>query len=106
MEELSNVSQVPDDVATGVADELSRKPSLTGESSMNEPGSGMLAIQIKAGGGTTIMRDIAETERTEALNYLESFRPRYADLHEALSAMETQSNELFEKWKAIEIVGS
>lgn len=70
-----------------------------------QPGAGLLTIQIKAGGGALIMRDIAETERTEASLFLSSLRVRWADAQRDLDDLEKSSMTLFETWKAYETVG-
>ncbi|KAM3181846.1 hypothetical protein ACTXT7_013554 [Hymenolepis weldensis] len=67
-----------------------------------QPGAGLLTIQIKAGGGALIMRDIAETERTEASLFLSSLRVRWADAQKDLDDLEKSSMTLFETWKAYE----
>ncbi|KAH9285528.1 Nesprin-1 [Echinococcus granulosus] len=67
-----------------------------------QPGSGLLTIQVKAGGGTLIMRDVAETERIEASMYLSSLRMRWAEALEDLLALEKSSMKLVETWRAYE----
>ncbi|KAL5965768.1 hypothetical protein TSMEX_006503, partial [Taenia solium] len=68
-----------------------------------QPGSGLLTIQIKTGGGTLIMRDVAETERIEATMYLSSLRVRWAEALEDLLALEKSSMKLVETWRAYEM---
>lgn len=74
------------------------------DSAGEQPGSGLLTIQIKAGGGTLIMRDVAETERIEASMYLSSLRVRWAEALEDLLALEKSSMKLVETWRAYEMV--
>ncbi len=94
--ELTDLARVPDENT----DKSLSTSSTTGE----QPGSGLLAIQIKAGGGTTIMRDIAETERTEANMFLSSLRVRWAEALEELKELEASSLTLVETWTAYETV--
>nr|CDS27008.2 nesprin 1 [Hymenolepis microstoma] len=67
-----------------------------------QPVAGLLTIQIKAGGGTLIMRDIAETERAEISMFLSSLRVRWADAQRDLDDLEKSSLTLFETWKTYE----
>ncbi|VDN11394.1 unnamed protein product [Dibothriocephalus latus] len=97
--ELTELAAQPDDVAIGVASETKDKQSTE---HVSVPGSGMLAIQIKAGGGATVMRDIAETERNEANMFLSSLRVRWANAQTDLSVIGTMSEELSKKWEAYE----
>ena len=69
-----------------------------------QPVAGLLTIQIKAGGGTLIMRDVAETERREAIMFLSSLRVRWAEALEELLDLEKSSVTLVETWRAYEIV--
>ena len=96
----------------GVAalDELCKESDDTASESSTsageQPGAGLLTIQIKAGGGTLIMRDVAETERSEATMFLSSLRVRWAEALEELLALEKSSTALVESWRAYETVSS
>lgn len=94
--ELDTLSRDPDENT----DRSGSSSSTTGE----QPGSGVLAIQIKAGGGTTIMHDIAETERVEAQTFLSSLRLQWAEAQGDLKTLETASQSLVETWQAYETV--
>ncbi|VDM15794.1 unnamed protein product [Hydatigera taeniaeformis] len=83
--------------------ESENKSSNASVSVMGEqPGAGLLTIQIKAGGGTLIMCDVAETERIEASMYLSSLQVRWAEALEDLLALEKSSIKLVETWRAYE----
>uniref|UniRef100_A0A183SMI0 Nesprin-1 n=1 Tax=Schistocephalus solidus TaxID=70667 RepID=A0A183SMI0_SCHSO len=97
--ELTELAAQPDDVAIDIASETKGSQSTE---HVSLPGSGMLAIQIRAGGGTTVMRDIAETERNEANMFLSSLRVKWANAQTDLSVIETMSKELSKKWEAYE----
>ncbi|VDN96923.1 unnamed protein product [Rodentolepis nana] len=77
---------------------VSDASATTGE----QPVAGLLTIQIKAGGGTLIMRDIAETERAEASMFLSSLRVRWVDAQKEMDDLEKSSLTLFETWKTYE----
>ncbi|VDD77662.1 unnamed protein product [Mesocestoides corti] len=95
--ELTNISKEPDDVQS------SNSSSSTAQTTSEEqPLSGFLAIQIKAGGGALVMRDVAETERAEAIMFLASLRVRWAEALEDLAALEKSSISLVETWQAYE----
>ncbi|KAM7539973.1 hypothetical protein Aperf_G00000041104 [Anoplocephala perfoliata] len=76
--------------------------SSTTASTGEQPVAGLLTIQIKAGGGTLIMRDIAETERVEASMFLSSLRVRWADAQRDLMELEKSSLTLVDTWQAYE----
>lgn len=85
--------------------ESEEKPDSNTTISVGEqPGAGLLTIQIKAGGGTLIMRDVAETERTEASMFLSSIRVRWADAQRDLMDIENSSLTLADTWRTYDTV--